>query len=89
MVDDHTVEVPPARHMLVVRNDDRPGLIGLVGQHARRQAGINISDMDVGRSPEGEAALMVLATDQPVPTDVIARLRAVAGVRHVHTVSQD
>jgi D-3-phosphoglycerate dehydrogenase len=25
MLDDHTVELPPADHMLVVRNDDRPG----------------------------------------------------------------
>jgi len=24
MMDDHTVEVPPAPHMVVVRNDDRP-----------------------------------------------------------------
>ena len=30
-------------------------------------AGVNISDMDVGRSPSGEAALMVIATDTPVP----------------------
>ena len=30
MLDGHTVEVPPANHLLVVRNDDRPGMIGLV-----------------------------------------------------------
>ena len=24
MIDDHTVDVPPADHMLVVTNDDRP-----------------------------------------------------------------
>src|SRR5690606_34218363 len=26
-IDDHTVDVPPADHMLIVRNDDRPGMI--------------------------------------------------------------
>ncbi|HUQ39575.1 MAG TPA: phosphoglycerate dehydrogenase, partial [Acidimicrobiales bacterium] len=31
MVDDHLVEVPPAEHMLVIRNDDRTGMIGVVG----------------------------------------------------------
>ncbi len=31
MVDDHVVEVAPSAHMLVVRNDDRPGMIGIVG----------------------------------------------------------
>ena len=33
MVDDHDIDVPPP-HMLVVRNDDRPGMIG-VGRHRR------------------------------------------------------
>ncbi len=36
MVDDHTVDIPPARHMVVVRNDDRPGMIGLVGVDPRQ-----------------------------------------------------
>ncbi len=87
MVDEHTVDIPPARHMLVVRNENRPGLIGLVGQ-TLGQAGVNISDMDVGRSPEGEAALMVISTDQPVPSEVIRQLRQSAGILHVATVSQ-
>jgi D-3-phosphoglycerate dehydrogenase len=88
MVDDHTVDIPPARHMVVVRNENRPGLIGLVGQ-TLGQAGVNISDMDVGRSPAGEAALMVISTDESVPQEVIRRLRDSAGILHVHTVSQD
>ena len=49
MIDDHTVDVPPASHMLVVRNDDRPGMIGIVGT-VLGDAGVNIADMDVGRS---------------------------------------
>ena len=86
MVDDHTVDIPPARHMLVVRNEDRPGLIGLVGTTLGR-AGVNVSDMDVGRSPSGEAALMVLSTDHPVPATVLDELRSSPGVLHVATVS--
>jgi D-3-phosphoglycerate dehydrogenase len=82
MVDDHLVDIPPARHMVIVRNDDRPGMIGVVGSHLG-DAGINISDMDVGRSSSGEAALMVLSTDQPVPDAVLADLRAQIGRAHV------
>ncbi len=38
MVDDHTVDVPPSRHMVLIRNDDRPGVIGVVGiDHRRRR----------------------------------------------------
>lgn len=88
MVDDHTVDIPPARHMVVVRNDDRPGMIGFVGTTVGR-AGINISDMDVGRSSSGVAALMVLSTDQPLPAEVVAELRASDGILHVATVSQE
>jgi len=79
MVDDHSVDVPPADHMLVVRNEDVPGMIakvtGVLGD-----AGVNIDDMHLGRSPEGAAALMVLATDVDVADDVLATIRAVPGV---------
>ncbi|MDQ3980939.1 MAG: phosphoglycerate dehydrogenase [Actinomycetota bacterium] len=86
MVDDHMVDIPPARHMVVVRNDDRPGMIGFVGTRVG-QAGVNISDMDVGRSASGEAALMVLSTDQPLPQEVVADLRAQPGILHVHALT--
>ena len=79
MVDDHSVDVPPAEHMLVVRNDDVPGMIasvtGVLGE-----AGINIDDMHLGRSEEGRAALMVLATDAPVPEEVQGAIRSLPGV---------
>jgi D-3-phosphoglycerate dehydrogenase len=88
LVDDHTVDIPPARHMVVVRNDDRPGMIGLVGGTLGR-VGVNVSDMDVGRSPSGEAALMVLSTDQRVPDEVVAELQQAPGILSVARVSQD
>jgi D-3-phosphoglycerate dehydrogenase / 2-oxoglutarate reductase len=86
MVDDHVVDIPPSSDMVVVRNDDRPGMIGLVGITVGR-AGINISDMDVGVSPSGEAALMVLSTDGPLPTEVLEELRRQPGILEVHAVS--
>jgi D-3-phosphoglycerate dehydrogenase len=79
MVDDHSVDVPPAEHMLVVRNDDVPGMIAAV-TGALGDAGINIDDMHLGRSDEGRAALMVLATHVPVPEDVQGAIRALPGV---------
>ena len=53
MVDDHTVEVPPAPHMLVVRNDDRPGMIGVVGTDPGRGRGVHLVD---GGRPVGHRA---------------------------------
>ncbi len=86
MVDDHTVDIPPSSNMVVVRNDDRPGMIGLVGMTVGR-AGVNISDMDVGVAPSGEAALMVLSTNRPLPAEVLDDLRAQPGIIQVHALS--
>jgi D-3-phosphoglycerate dehydrogenase len=86
MVDDHSVDVPPAPNMLVVRNDDRPGMIGVVGT-VLGEAGISISNMAVGQSPAGATALMVLATTAPVPDEVVGRLTASPGILEVHRVA--
>ena len=86
MIDDHTVDVPPSEHLLVVRNADQPGMIGKVGTIVG-EAGVNIDDMAVGSSPEGEKALMVLATDSAVPQEVVEQLRATDGVVSVAAVS--
>ena len=56
-------------HMLVVRNDDRPGMIGKVGTIVG-EAGVNIADMDVGQAASGASAMMVLATSEAVPAEV-------------------
>jgi len=85
MIEDHTTDVPPAENMLVVRNDDRPGVIGLVGT-VLGDAGVNISDMDVGRSPEPGSALMVIAPSGPVADDVLHRLRTSPGITSVHVL---
>jgi len=85
MVDDHVTDVPPADNMLVVRNDDRPGVIGLVGT-LLGNAGVNIADMDVGRAITPGTALMVIAPTAEVTADVLAQLRAAAGIIEVTTL---
>jgi D-3-phosphoglycerate dehydrogenase / 2-oxoglutarate reductase len=85
MIDDHPVEVPPGRHMLVVRNDDRPGVIGAVGS-TLGAAGVNIEDMHIGRV-EGGTAMMVLSTTTLVPDDALAALRAAPGIVVVQPIS--
>jgi D-3-phosphoglycerate dehydrogenase len=87
MVDDHDVEVPPARHLLVVRNDDRPGMIGALGVTLAKHQ-VNIADMALGRARGGGSALMVVATDQAVPEAATAELRAVPGITAVDAVDE-
>jgi D-3-phosphoglycerate dehydrogenase len=85
MLDGHTIDLPPAKHMLVVRNDDRPGMIAFVSG-ALSDANINIDDMHLGRSERGEAALQVIATDVSVPAEVRDIIRAGDGIVSVHAV---
>jgi D-3-phosphoglycerate dehydrogenase len=85
-VDAHSVEVPPADVMVVVRNDDRPGMIGIVGT-ALGDAGISIANMAVGQTAGGTTALMVLATDRSVPGEVLDRLRRASGILDVYEVT--
>ncbi|MEY2469636.1 MAG: D-3-phosphoglycerate dehydrogenase / 2-oxoglutarate reductase [Actinomycetota bacterium] len=85
-IDGISCEVPPAKHLLVVRNDDRVGMLALVTA-AMRDADINVSNMHLGRSSDGSAALMVLATDAAVPAEVVEALRANAGILDARSVS--
>ena len=86
MVDDHAVELPFAANLLIVRNDDRPGMIGSVGS-ALGDAGVSITNMAVGQTSGGGTALMLLSTDRPVPRDILGRVRAIAGILDLHSVS--
>jgi D-3-phosphoglycerate dehydrogenase len=86
MIDDLKVDLPPARHLLVVRNDDRPGMIAAVAT-ALADAGINIDDMHLGHSEEGAAAMQVLATTPAVPSDLRATLAGLDGILSVAVVA--
>lgn len=87
-VDDHDIELPLAKNMLLVRNDDRVGIIALV-TNAIAAAGINVVDMKVGKSPTGATALMVISTGEPVPAAVIDELRRAEGILDARSVSDD
>jgi D-3-phosphoglycerate dehydrogenase len=86
MVDDHAVELPFAENLLIVRNDDRPGMIGIVGS-ALGDAGVSITNMAVGQTAGGGTALMLLSTDRSVPRDVLGRLGTKAGILDLHSVA--
>jgi D-3-phosphoglycerate dehydrogenase / 2-oxoglutarate reductase len=79
MIDDHLFDIPPAPRMLMVKNDDRPGVIGTVGT-LLGDAGVNIADMDVGRAATPGTAVMLIAPTAEVPDDVVAALRSAPGI---------
>ncbi len=76
---DHEIELPLTRYLLLVRNQDVPGVIGRVGTYLG-DARVNIANMVVGRDQSGEAAMMGLNLDSPLSDAHLAALHALEGI---------
>ena len=83
-VDDFAMDLVPEGEMVLIENDDQPGVIGAVGG-AFGDAGINIADMVISRS--GDAALMVLKVDAPPTDGLLNDLRGRSNIRRVMPVT--
>jgi D-3-phosphoglycerate dehydrogenase len=74
------VEAELAGEMLYIVNDDQPGFIGRLGT-TLGEAGVNIGTFQLGRRATGGEAVLLLSVDEHVPSEVIARIKALPGVR--------
>ncbi len=79
------IDVRPVGKMIVLTNTDAPGVIGRVGTLLGK-AGVNISDMRVGRRSAHGEAVMVLNVDDSVSVDIRGQLSRLDGIRRVHWV---
>jgi D-3-phosphoglycerate dehydrogenase len=68
--------------MLYIVNSDAPGFIGSIGTLLGAEA-INIGTFHLGRREAGGEAVLLLSVDSPVTADVLAKARALNGVRQV------
>ncbi len=85
-IDDTPFDVPPADHMVVVTNDDRPGVIGTVGT-LLGNAGVNIADMDVSRVEGSGTAAMLIAPTATVSDEILDQLRQAPGILSVTSLN--
>jgi D-3-phosphoglycerate dehydrogenase len=72
------IEFDPQAHLLLMRTEDRPGIIGLVGSHLGA-AGVNIINFSLGAKGDGEA-LAAITVDRAVPDAQLVALRGIPGV---------
>jgi D-3-phosphoglycerate dehydrogenase len=84
-VDGVEVDVMPRGHILFVRNDDTPGIVGRIGT-ALGQRSINIARMGLGRKPGTGRAVMLIEVDNEVPPEALGELEGVNGVREARFV---
>lgn len=84
-IDGYRMDMVPEGHMIIIRNDDQPGVIGLVGT-LMGDRNVNIADMTVSRREQ--TALIVLKIDAAPPQAVIDELLArTPPIQRVRTVS--
>ena len=79
-IDGFWVDVPPSEgYLLLVENKDRPGMVGAVGT-LMGEYRVNISFMNVGRHEKRGTALMVLALDETLTPEQIARVKEIPDI---------
>ena len=87
-IDDFRVDMVPRGTLLVLRNQDVPGVIGRVGT-LLGNAGINIAGYHQARLGAGGDALAVVSVDARVDPSVIEALGKLSEVHSVHQVQFD
>jgi D-3-phosphoglycerate dehydrogenase len=84
-IDGVDVDVIPQGHLLLVRNDDTPGVVGHIGT-LLGESRVNIARMAVGRKPGSGRAVMLIEIDSEAPAVVVAKVAAIAGVREARSI---
>ena len=86
-VDGEAIEARPVDTLLVVRNLDKPGIVGKVGS-ILGQFGVNIANMSLSRSEGSESALTILELDEEPAPEAIEQLVADADIQEARVSRQ-
>jgi D-3-phosphoglycerate dehydrogenase len=78
-VNDFVVEVVPEGELLVIANNDKPGVIGSIGTILAKHK-INIARMHFGREKQGGRAISVVSVDTAVSRDILAKIKKLPNV---------
>lgn len=84
-IDDYSMDVIPEGHLLLVHHQDKPGMIGRVGNLLAKND-VNIATMQVGRERIGGKAIMMLTIDRPLTKEELDEIRALDGFDRVTAV---
>jgi D-3-phosphoglycerate dehydrogenase / 2-oxoglutarate reductase len=87
-LDGFAMDMVPEGNMVILMNQDEPGVIGFVGA-TFGDAKVNIADMVISREidKDGKArALMMIKIDSPAPDALLSKLRARPNILRVKSV---
>ncbi len=83
-IDQMALEVIPEGVMLYLFNEDKPGVIGSLGQLLAKNQ-VNISSMQLGREKSGGKAISVVGIDSEIDSAGLAEIK---GLPHIIAVKQ-
>ena len=86
-VDQQAIEVRPVDLLLVVRNVDKPGIVGKLGT-ILGDRGVNIANMSLSRADCGELALTICELDEEPDEGVLRILEADSDIREARISRQ-
>ena len=87
-IDGFEIDVPTRSHMALYTYDDKPGIVGVVGQ-ILGSANVNIAGMQVSRTKAGGEALIALTVDSAIPAGTLDAIAAGIGAAAVNAVDLD
>jgi len=73
------IDIAIQGHLLLVRNDDRPGIVGVIGT-TLGNAEANIANMSLARRQGAGDAMTVIELDAPLSPEVMEQLRETPGI---------
>ena len=85
-IDDYRVEALPKGNLLLIRNDDKPGVVGRVGTFLGEQF-INIAQLNLSRNRAGGTAMSVYQVDEALRGSTLQELSQVPLVLSVKQIS--
>ncbi|MDD5422448.1 MAG: phosphoglycerate dehydrogenase [Candidatus Omnitrophota bacterium] len=84
-INEFYVDSVPEGYMLVICNNDVPGIIGQIGTILGKN-GVNIAGMSFGRDEKGGRAVSILNIDSDVPKKVLEEMRKAKNINEVKLV---
>lgn len=80
------IEAALTPSMLLIRNKDKPGMIGALGT-VLFEAGVNIADFRLGRLGEGKTAIALVSLDSQLSDDVFAKVKSIPQIEQAQRLT--
>ncbi len=84
-IDDFYVEGTPEGYMIVMKNWDKPGIIGNIGTLLGKHK-INVATLAFGRNVEGGEAVSIWNVDSPVSTEILDKIKKTENILTVKLI---